>query len=379
RKPINYTGGNEPLSYTGSFTMERIVGTVPVREDGSAHFKLPANRPYLFVALDENDRAVQKMKSFTSVAPGEVISCIGCHEKRSRAPENRGYLPLALADEAVFPKKVEGIPEVMDFPRDVQPILDKHCIKCHDAEKREGGILLTSDRGPVYSHSYFNLMAHFQVNDGLNHPYPLNKPGMVGDKYSPLIQKIEKGHGDVEMTENELRTLRYWINTGALYPGTYGALGTGMIGTMTNNKPDLSPIENEQWDKASSIIKNNCHKCHTELMRNIGDEKNLTWWRSRVDVTSGNVEKERYKEAIRFSRHVIYNLTKPEKSTILMAPLSVEAGGYGLCTKKSGKPVFKSTKDKGYIAIFEAVKHTASHLNTIKRFDMEGFVIRPDY
>ena len=114
-------------------------------------------------------------------------------------------------------------------------------------------------------------------------------------------------------------------------------------------------------------------------MRNIGDEKNLTWWRSRVDVTSGNVEKERYKEAIRFSRHVIYNLTKPEKSTILMAPLSVEAGGYGLCTKKSGKPVFKSTKDKGYIAIFEAVKHTASHLNTIKRFDMEGFVIRPDY
>ena len=378
RKPINVTGGNEPLSYTGSFTMERIVGTVPVHEDGSAHFKLQADTPYLFIALDDKGSAVQKMKSFTSVVPGEVVSCIGCHEKRSQAPSNFGQIPMAMTREANFPQPVSGIPSVMDFPRDIQPILDKNCVKCHDPGKREGGILLTGDHGPVYSHAYFNLMAHFQVNDGLNHPYPLNKPGMVGDMNSKIIKKIENGHGEVKLDENEILKIKYWINTGALYPGTYAAMGTGMLGTMRNNIPDLTPVNNKDWEKASSIIKKDCRKCHEELMTNICSEENLTWWRSRVEVTSGQIEKEKYNEAIRFSRHVIYNLDNPDKSTILLAPLSKEAGGYGLCNTK-GEPVFETTSDKSYLAILEAVKNSAVYLDSIKRFDANEFIVSPDY
>jgi hypothetical protein len=42
-KPINYTGSMEPMTYGGSFTLERILGTVPVEKDGSAHFEAPAN------------------------------------------------------------------------------------------------------------------------------------------------------------------------------------------------------------------------------------------------------------------------------------------------------------------------------------------------
>jgi len=379
RKPINYTGGNEPLSYTGSFTMERIVGTVPVREDGSAHFKLPANRPYLFVALNEKEQVVQKMKSFTSVAPGEVISCIGCHEKRSLAPENRGHIPLALNDEAHFPEKIDELPAVIDFPRDIQPILDKNCIECHNSNLREGGVLLTGDHGPIYSHSYFNLMARFQVNDGLNHNFPLNKPGMVGDTYSPIMKKIEEGHGSVTLTEEELRMLRFWINTGALYPGTYGALGTGMLGVMTNNQANQHPIENDQWDKASNVIKKKCMSCHNELRPNILDENNLTWWCSRVEVSRGSLEMEKYEEAIRFSRHILYNLSVPEESTILKAPLASEAGGYGLCTTPSGKPVFQNKKDKSYITLLNAIGNSSNYLEKVKRFDMEGFIVRPDY
>lgn len=379
RKPINFTGGNEPLSYTGSFTMERIVGTVPVQEDGSAHFNLQADTPYLFIAMDDQGRAVQKMKSFTSVVPGEVVSCIGCHEKRSSAPKNHGQLPIAMTKESAFPVPVKNMPEVIDFPRDIQPILNKNCVTCHNPEKREGGILLTGDRGPVYSHSYFNLMAHFQVNDGLNHPYPLNKPGMVGDMYSKIIQKIENGHGEVKLNQDEILKIRYWINTGALYSGTYAALGTGIIGTMWNNDPDMTPVENEVWKKASSVIKKDCRKCHNELMNDICSEQNLTWWRSRVDVTSGNITKEKYNEAIRFSRHVIYNLNEPDQSTILLAPLSKEAGGYGLCVKNNGKPVFETSFDNGYVTILDAVKNSSNYLESIKRFDMENYVVSPDY
>ena len=69
-KPVNFTGGMDPLSYVGTFTLERVLGTVPVEADGSAYFEAPALRSLLFVALDENDLAVKRMQSFTTVAPG---------------------------------------------------------------------------------------------------------------------------------------------------------------------------------------------------------------------------------------------------------------------------------------------------------------------
>src|SRR6266496_3344358 len=70
--PVHYTGGMEPISYGGTFTLERILGTVPVEADGSAYFEVPALRSVFFVALDQNDLAVKRMQSFATVQPGEV-------------------------------------------------------------------------------------------------------------------------------------------------------------------------------------------------------------------------------------------------------------------------------------------------------------------
>ncbi|NQT39915.1 MAG: discoidin domain-containing protein, partial [Planctomycetes bacterium] len=83
-KPINFTGGMDPLTYGGSFTLERVLGTVPVDEDGSAHMELPAMRSLFLIALDENNLAVKRMQSFLSVQPGETSSCVGCHEQRTQ-------------------------------------------------------------------------------------------------------------------------------------------------------------------------------------------------------------------------------------------------------------------------------------------------------
>ena len=87
-KPINYTGGMDPLSYGGTFTLERVLGTVPVEADGSAHFEVPANRSLFVIALDRHDNSVKRMQSFFSVMPGETLSCVGCHESRVQAPAN---------------------------------------------------------------------------------------------------------------------------------------------------------------------------------------------------------------------------------------------------------------------------------------------------
>jgi hypothetical protein len=97
-KPINYTGGMDPISYGGTFTLERLVGTVPVEPDGSACFELPANRAFFFVALDEQDLSVKRMQSFLTVMPGETLGCVGCHEKRTETARVNGQgMPMAAS------------------------------------------------------------------------------------------------------------------------------------------------------------------------------------------------------------------------------------------------------------------------------------------
>ena len=98
--PIHYTGGMDPISYGGTFTLERIVGTVPVEEDGSAYFELPALRSFFFVALDENDLSVKRMQSFLTVQPGETTSCVGCHEQRTQTPRLAGHAACGAAPPA---------------------------------------------------------------------------------------------------------------------------------------------------------------------------------------------------------------------------------------------------------------------------------------
>ena len=73
-----------------------ILGTVPVEEDGSAHFVLPALKEVFFQALDEDGLAVQSMRSATWVQPGEQMLCKGCHEPRSQAAPSSQRPPLAL-------------------------------------------------------------------------------------------------------------------------------------------------------------------------------------------------------------------------------------------------------------------------------------------
>ncbi|MFO7901440.1 MAG: discoidin domain-containing protein, partial [Pirellulaceae bacterium] len=125
-KPINFTGGMDPLTYGGSFTLERALGTIPVDEDGSAFAELPALRSLFFVALDENDMAVKRMQSFLTVQPGEVAGCVGCHERRTESllPEVHA---LATGREASKIEPIADNPGVFDFPRDIQPILDNLC------------------------------------------------------------------------------------------------------------------------------------------------------------------------------------------------------------------------------------------------------------
>jgi mono/diheme cytochrome c family protein len=383
-KPINYTGGMGPLTLGGSFTLERILGTVPVEEDGSAYFKVPAKRSIFFIALDKNDDSVKRMHSFTSAMPGETTSCIGCHEERTSVLEASQTIPIAATRPASVIRKIDGVPDVFDFPRDIQPILDRHCVQCHNPNQRDGGVLLTGDRGPWFSHSYYTLTILQQFADGRNRDHGNYEPYAVGAAASPLMKKLRGEHYDAELSEGEIKKIRYWIESAAVYPGTYAALGTGMIGGYFDGSwgGGRKEINNDaRWPtsvRGAEVINRRCTSCHTEsrrLPQNMSEEVNSRYW----EVKPGDM-------ALQQSRHIVFNLTRPKKSLILLGPLSRQAGGYGACRLvgehgKAGQEVevFKDTQDPDYQTLLAMVRAGQENLDEIKRFDMPGFQPRAEY
>jgi len=374
-KPVNFSGGWEPISFGGTFTLERVLGTVPVEPDGSAHFEVPALRSLFFVALDKEGRSVKRMQSFVTVQPGESFSCVGCHEPRTQTPRNhasRQGRALAMARPAsrITPPG-DGLPDVFDFPRDMQPILDRNCVSCHGYEKtakggpRAGGIILAGDRGPQYSHSYIELTLRTQFTDGRNSDG--NKaPRTIGSGNSPLLDKLAGGHHGVKATAREQLIARLWIDTAAPYPGTYAALGTGMVGRGSRPKG---------WTKQTdAIIAKRCASCHKDARRlplHPGDDVlNLGFGGTRL-----NHDDPRF----RYSNQRLFNLSRPTKSLVLLAPLAKSAGGYAgtpaaLGDKgKSHHAVFANTNDPDYQALLAAVTATKAQLDHIKRFDMPDF------
>jgi len=332
------------------------------------------------VALDENEASVKRMQIFLTVMPGEVTSCVGCHEQRVKTPENkaaRGRLQAMLRPPGRI-APVEGIPEVLDFPRDIQPILDKHCVKCHGPEKHSGGVLLTGDRGPMFSHSYFTLTWRRQVADGRNLPRSNYPPRALGDSASPLMKKLDPSHHKVPATAAEIRIVRYWINSGAAYPGTYAALGSGMIGGYEENRLVGTDRDWPARKAYFQVIRRRCASCHkgaSRLPSSLSDELRISFWQPRMTDPR-----------LRFSRHRVFNLTRPEKSLVLLAPLARAAGGCGMPRRtKDGKPtgeyaeVFKNTGDPDYQAVLSLCAAGKERLDKIKRFDMPGFKPRQQY
>ena len=389
-KPANFHGGgSQPIGHGVTSTLKRVLGSVPVESDGSAHFEVPAMRSIYLAALDENGLSIKQMRSFVTLQPGETLSCVGCHEQRTKTPDIAAVGKLkAMARAANKIEPHAGVPQIPDFPRDVQPILDKHCIKCHNSKDRKGNVILTGDRGPVFSHSYYELFFQWQIKDTAGNPTNgsgrqkgNDKPYTTYSSASSLMKKIDTHHNKVKLSDIERTTIRLWIDASAQYPGTYAAIGTGQVGgcwgankyvrVMADNWPDTPA--------AAEAVTRRCGKCHgRKLPKHVTD---------RIPVSYGDMLSWE-RPLSRFSRHRVYNLTNPDKSLVLTAPLAKTAGGYAE-GKPNPKPIrenlaeapklikhpviFADAKDPDYIKILTHVRAAKAKLDEIKRFDMPGF------
>lgn len=200
--------------------IKRLLGTVPVEEDGSAIFKVPANTPISIQPLDKDGVAIQWMRSWVTGQPGEIVSCVGCHEDQNQIP-----IPKRVAASQKEPARLtppEGGVRSFTFDLEVQPILDRNCIACHNGEGKAFDLRGGKKDKLGYGTSYLNL-----------HPY-VHRQGGEGDmvvlqpyEYHPntseLVRMLKKGHYNVALTDKEWRKLYNWIDYNAPDKGYFNA------------------------------------------------------------------------------------------------------------------------------------------------------------
>ncbi|BDD08196.1 hypothetical protein FUAX_06280 [Fulvitalea axinellae] len=275
-RSYNHEGGagqgarvSTPISVgDGAWDVKRIIGEVPVEADGSAMFEVPARTPVYFQLIDANGHVAQTMRTWSTLQPGEVFACVGCHENKNETPIV-GNKALAMKKGVRKPKPFHGITEGFSFRKHVQPILDAKCISCHDdrtIKRLDGGKASVADLTPTkagfeakskrkkrafslldhpvmeetsgraWNDAYLNLLKAFRDKRGplrgsfkdsvVNWPGSQSMPTILppyfrGSATSELTKMLDERHGGVKLSRKEKEIIACWIDLYVPYGGDY--------------------------------------------------------------------------------------------------------------------------------------------------------------
>lgn len=248
------------IGMDGPWDIKRVLGTVPVEPDGSAHFRIPANKPITLQPLDGEGKALQLKRTWIVGMPGEVVSCAGCHESQNTGPPV-DQLPLAALRRPSELKPWYGPPRGFAFHREVQPVLDHRCVGCHDGQARADGTTLIDLRGdrmiegwnsqisgrvnPEYggqfSVSYANLHRYVR-RPGIESDMHLLTPGDFHADTTELVQMLRDGrHHGVQLDDEQWDRLITWIDLNTPYHGTWSEIvGPAAVQRVMPRRMELS-------------------------------------------------------------------------------------------------------------------------------------------
>jgi formylglycine-generating enzyme required for sulfatase activity len=218
------TGGHYVIGIEGPWDVRRIIGTVPVFDDGSAVFEIPANTPVAIQPLDAEGKALQLMRTWFVGMPGETVSCVGCHERQSstsalKAAKAARYTPIV-------PTPWHGPKRGFSYLREVQPVLDKHCVGCHDGKEADrpnfADLTLMSIKGfqSQFPRSYVDLHPYVRRN-GPEGDYTGLTPLEFHADTSLLVQILKRGHYNVKLDAEAWDRLITWIDLNVPCHGTW--------------------------------------------------------------------------------------------------------------------------------------------------------------
>jgi Hydrazine synthase alpha subunit middle domain len=260
----------------GTWDVKQVLGNAKVHEDGSALFTVPARTPVYFQALDERGYAVQTMRSWSTLQPGETFSCVGCHDNKNTAARTDNYrTSLAMTAGVQQLEPFHGPPRGFSFRKEIQPILDRHCIRCHDDRAPVQKLVSGETRRSLLKRSQpantngdgscdepaFSLLANETVDQTAKRKWsdayllltqsraasasepdrefigePRSRvvnwigsqsapepqpPYVAGAVRSSLMTLLETGHQGVKLTRAELERIACWIDLLVPYCGDY--------------------------------------------------------------------------------------------------------------------------------------------------------------
>ncbi|NQT53480.1 hypothetical protein HQ576_15585 [bacterium] len=347
------------VSCGATYAPKKLWGFATVDADGSACFKAPTGIPIYFMALDAQGRAVQRMRSFTHLMPGEKQSCVGCHAER----EHTSVTPTLTTALARPPQDLDP-PEWgatgFSFRHIVQPALDRHCTKCHNARQQPKGIDLTGDRTDFFNVAYEHLArqgtwGERDVNlrgvgvasrsegrspytswiatiNGAEYNTLMIQPRQWGSPASKLADIILSGHPDkdgkprVKVPDGDRRRVFSWIDLNVPYYHTASSNYLENIGCRQIYPPTLNAV-------LADVGKRRCASCH---------------------------------KGSRVPRKFYTRIENPQLNSFLLAPLGRAAGGTEAC----GKPIFKDATDPDYRAILKTFEPIRKMLENTPRMDM---------
>jgi len=186
-----------------------VLGTVPVEADGSANFRVPAGVTLSFQALDAEGMAVQTMRSGADLQPGQVQSCIGCHEPRTTAPPDRAPLAAHRAPSTLAAGPEGSWP--LDYAVLVQPVLDRRCVTCH----QPGGQGQTLDLTAASSYDALVGYGSPSLKDLVLQRFHEQRStaGQCEARMNPVLKLLAQGHYDTQLTPDDWSRLITWMDT----------------------------------------------------------------------------------------------------------------------------------------------------------------------
>ena len=219
------------IGMDGPWDIKRILGEVDVEEDGSAMFTIPANTAIFVQPLDAEGKALQVMRSWFTGMPGETVSCIGCHEEKSTIAIPKRTKASLQKPQAI--KEWYGKERGFSYRHEIQPVLDKYCISCHNQDK-PGKPYLKGDKwindwtSNISGRAWKNG-GHFTLSYANLHRY-VRRPGIESDMHmlvpmdvhadqTELMQILQKGHYGVKLDKESMEKLACWIDFNAPFHG----------------------------------------------------------------------------------------------------------------------------------------------------------------
>ncbi len=346
--PLGSGDSHHPVALNWNhYNHKRILGVVPVEKDGSAFFEAPAGRFLYFQLLDEHGLMIHSMRSGTTLQPGEVKGCVGCHEDHLRPPELEAKTALALQRKPDTLTGWYGPSRNFSFAAEVQPVLDQHCVKCHDHDGEAWKINLSGDKGIVFNQAYTHLMrlspAEWRKQTPTEQkpwvssvgagPVKVLPPYSWGSSRSRLIDMLMKGHmatdgkARVKLNKESLDRLVTWIDLNCPYYPSH-------VTYYGNNTTGRSPLNHKDLAELGKLI----------LASSTGKQYG---WSNVKEYTCGQIGRimAKYGSPV--------NFTRPDKSLCLTG--------------------FDSIHSPGYLRALALIRKGAKNLITHPRLDMADF------